>query len=68
MNPQLKAAGVSFVTTFLVAFLSLSAWSDVTADWVAVVAFSAVTGAARTIVAWLNPGNTEYGIGARNDG
>jgi len=68
MTQEWKAALWSAGTTFLVTFaLALSAlgMDELNGGVLGAAAWGAAAAALRTLVAWINPGNTEYGVGAK---
>ena len=68
MSEPLKQAAWSFATTFVVTFVALiplASALDGDFSWVPAAAGAAVTAAARTLVAALNPKSTAYGIGSK---
>jgi hypothetical protein len=59
----LRSAATTFITAFI-ALVPLSAIANNDFGWAKSAAISAALTAIRTIVAYLDPGNTSYGIGA----
>ena len=67
MNEQTKALIRSFLTTFLTVFIGLipvTALVDGDWTWLVAALSSAGLAALRTLVAYLDPGMTLYGVGA----
>ena len=63
LSNLLRSAGTTFVTAFI-ALVPLSALASSDFSWVQSAAISAALTAIRTVVAYLDPNNTSFGIGS----
>ena len=63
LSNLLRSAATTFVTAFI-ALVPLSALASSDFSWVQSAAISAALTAIRTVVAYLDPNNTSFGIGS----
>lgn len=63
ITPLLRSLVTTFVTSFI-ALVPLSAVVSHDFSWVQSAAVSAALAAIRTLVAYIDPGNTSFGIGS----
>lgn len=63
VNNLLRSAATTFLTAFI-ALIPLSAVVNNDFSWVQSAAISAALTALRTLIAFLDPGNTSFGLGS----
>lgn len=66
ISPLLRSALTTFVTSFI-ALVPLSALASNDFSWVQSAAISAALTAIRTVVAYIDPNNTSFGVGVDDE-